>query len=49
MYYRGRQFDPDTLRALGWPGEIFPIGGLEGPAGLQLTLFSGLPHPSTNG
>ncbi|HLQ53867.1 MAG TPA: hypothetical protein VK162_06290 [Streptosporangiaceae bacterium] len=22
---------------------------LEGPAGLQLTLFSGLAHPSTNG
>ena len=23
----GTGFDPDRLRALGWPGEIFPIGG----------------------
>jgi hypothetical protein len=25
LYYRGH-FDPDDLRALGWPGEIFPAG-----------------------
>jgi hypothetical protein len=30
VYYRGRQFDPDTLRALGLPGKIFPIGGWGG-------------------
>jgi predicted nucleotidyltransferase len=29
VYYRGR-FDPDDLRALGWPGEISPIGGWGG-------------------
>jgi predicted nucleotidyltransferase len=29
LYYRGR-FDPEDLRALGWPGEIFPIGGWGG-------------------
>jgi hypothetical protein len=30
VYYRGPGFDPDSLRALGWPGEIFPIGGWGG-------------------
>ena len=29
VYYRDR-FDPEDLRALGWPGEIFPIGGWGG-------------------
>ena len=29
VYYRGG-FDPASLRALGWPGEIFPIGGWGG-------------------
>lgn len=29
MYYRGG-FDPDDLRAIGWPGEVFPIGGWGG-------------------
>lgn len=29
VYYRG-PFDPDDLRALGWPGEVFPIGGWGG-------------------
>jgi predicted nucleotidyltransferase len=29
VYYRGR-FDPGELRELGWPGEIFPIGGWGG-------------------
>jgi predicted nucleotidyltransferase len=29
VYYRGR-FDPGDLRALGWPGEISPIGGWGG-------------------
>jgi predicted nucleotidyltransferase len=29
VYYRGR-FDPEELRELGWPGEIFPIGGWGG-------------------
>ena len=26
IYYRGR-FDPQTLRDLGWPGEVFEVGG----------------------
>lgn len=26
IYYRGR-FDPDTLRAIGWPGEVSEVGG----------------------
>ena len=28
LYYRGSQepFDPETLRALGWPGDVFPLG-----------------------
>jgi hypothetical protein len=30
VYYRGPGFDPDSLRSLGWPGEIFPIGGWGG-------------------
>jgi hypothetical protein len=30
LYYRGSVFDPEGLRALGWPGEIFPIGGWGG-------------------
>jgi hypothetical protein len=30
VYYRGAGFDPDSLRTLGWPGEIFPIGGWGG-------------------
>lgn len=29
LYYRGR-FDPGELGALGWPGEIFPVGGWGG-------------------
>jgi hypothetical protein len=29
LYYRGR-FDPGGLRALGWPGEVFPVGGWGG-------------------
>ncbi len=29
VYYRGR-FDPDDLRALGWPGEVSAIGGWGG-------------------
>jgi len=29
LYYRGR-FDPQDLRALGWPGEISRIGGWGG-------------------
>ncbi len=29
VYYRGA-FDPDQLRALGWPGEVFEIGGWGG-------------------
>jgi hypothetical protein len=30
VYYRGAGFDPASLRTLGWPGEIFPIGGWGG-------------------
>jgi len=30
VYYRGAGFDPDSLRSLGWPGQIFPIGGWGG-------------------
>jgi hypothetical protein len=37
VYYRGTvnagagdEFDPDSLRSLGWPGRIFPIGGWGG-------------------
>jgi predicted nucleotidyltransferase len=30
VYYRGPGFDPDSLRSLGWPGRIFPIGGWGG-------------------
>jgi len=30
VYYRGGTFDPASLSALGWPGEIFPIGGWGG-------------------
>jgi predicted nucleotidyltransferase len=30
VYYRGTGFDPASLRSLGWPGEIFPIGGWGG-------------------
>jgi hypothetical protein len=30
VYYRGKGFDPRSLRSLGWPGEIFPIGGWGG-------------------
>ena len=30
VYYRGPGFEPDSLRSLGWPGEIFPIGGWGG-------------------
>lgn len=29
LYYRGT-FDPEDLRRLGWPGEIFPVGGWGG-------------------
>jgi hypothetical protein len=30
VYYRGPGFDPASLRSLGWPGEVFPIGGWGG-------------------
>jgi hypothetical protein len=30
VYYRGKGLDPRSLRSLGWPGEIFPIGGWGG-------------------
>jgi hypothetical protein len=30
VYYRGTTFDPAGLRTLGWPGQIFPIGGWGG-------------------
>jgi hypothetical protein len=30
IYYRGDGFRPESLRELGWPGEIFPIGGWGG-------------------
>ncbi len=30
MHHRGAGFDPDSLRSLGWPGQIFPIGGWGG-------------------
>jgi hypothetical protein len=30
VYYRGDSFRPESLRSLGWPGEIFPIGGWGG-------------------
>jgi Nucleotidyltransferase domain len=30
IYYRGERFRPESLRSLGWPGEIFPIGGWGG-------------------
>jgi Nucleotidyltransferase domain len=30
VYYRGDSFRPESLRDLGWPGEIFPIGGWGG-------------------
>jgi predicted nucleotidyltransferase len=32
LYYRGASgaFDPENLRGLGWPGEIFPVGGWGG-------------------
>lgn len=26
VYYRGDAFDPEDLRAIGWPGEVFGIG-----------------------
>src|SRR5262245_10097751 len=29
VYYRGA-FDPDGLRRIGWPGEVFPVGGWGG-------------------
>jgi predicted nucleotidyltransferase len=29
VYYRGH-FDPDDLRAIGWPGQVSPIGGWGG-------------------
>jgi hypothetical protein len=29
LYYRGR-LDPEDVRALGWPGEVFPPGGWGG-------------------
>jgi hypothetical protein len=29
VYYRGT-FNPDDLRQLGWPGEVFPVGGWGG-------------------
>lgn len=30
VYYRGDGFEPASLRRLGWPGEIFPIGAWGG-------------------
>lgn len=30
VYYRGDSFHPESLCGLGWPGEIFPIGGWGG-------------------
>jgi len=30
VYYRGAAFSPDGLRAIGWPGEVFEIGGWGG-------------------
>jgi predicted nucleotidyltransferase len=30
VYYRGPGFDPESLRSLGWPGQIAPIGGWGG-------------------
>jgi hypothetical protein len=32
LYYRGsaEPFDPETLRTLGWPGDVFPLGGWGG-------------------
>jgi hypothetical protein len=32
LYYRGsgQPFDPETLRTLGWPGDVFPLGGWGG-------------------
>jgi hypothetical protein len=30
VYDRGTDFDPASLRSLGWPGEVFPIGGWGG-------------------
>lgn len=30
VYYRGDGFDPASLRRLGWPGEIFPVGAWGG-------------------
>jgi hypothetical protein len=30
VYYRGAGFDPASLRSIGWPGQIFPIGGWGG-------------------
>jgi hypothetical protein len=32
LYYRGsdQPFDPQDLRALGWPGDVFPLGGWGG-------------------
>ncbi|MFD1830034.1 nucleotidyltransferase domain-containing protein [Streptomyces desertarenae] len=30
VYYRGAAFDPEDLRAVGWPGEVFGIGAWGG-------------------
>jgi predicted nucleotidyltransferase len=30
VYYRGTGFEPESLRALGWPGQVSPIGGWGG-------------------
>src|SRR6185437_12609180 len=32
VYYRaaGARFEPESLRSLGWPGQIFPLGGWGG-------------------
>jgi Nucleotidyltransferase domain len=32
LYYRGPAgpFDPETLRTLGWPGDVFPLGSWGG-------------------
>ena len=32
LYYRGSEgaFDPETLRTLGWPGDVFPLGSWGG-------------------
>jgi hypothetical protein len=40
IYYRGR-FDPQTLRDIGWPGEVFEVGGWS----VKRVLHGELPTP----